>query len=64
VASHKEWWLTPEQVAAGSAKKLGGNVLMGLTANGQLLLQENPQEWPHHHTLYQESRKDSAVIPY
>ena len=45
-------------------KKLGGNALMGLTTNGQLLLQENPQEWPHHHTLYQESRKDSAVIPY
>ena len=32
-------------------KKLGGNVLMGLTTNGQLLLQENPQEWAHHHTL-------------
>jgi len=45
-------------------KKLGGNALMSLTTNGQLLLQENPQEWPHHHTLYQESRKDSAVIPY
>jgi hypothetical protein len=24
-------------------KKLGGNALMGLTTNGQLLLQENPQ---------------------
>jgi hypothetical protein len=45
-------------------KKLGGNVLMGFTTNGQLLLQENPQEWAHHHTLYQESRKDWAVIPY
>lgn len=45
-------------------KKLGGNVLMGLTTNGQLLLQENPQEWAHYHTLYQESRKDWAVIPY
>ena len=44
-------------------KKLGGNALMGLTTNGQLLLQENPQEWPHHHTLYQESRKHWAVIP-
>jgi len=37
---------------------------MGLTTNGQLLLQENPQEWAHYHTLYQESRKDWAVIPY
>ena len=45
-------------------KKLGGNVLMGLTTNGQLLLQENSQEWAHYPTLYQESRKDWAVIPY
>ncbi|MEG4107962.1 zinc-ribbon domain-containing protein [Microcoleus sp. S13_C5] len=27
-------------------------------------LQENPEEWAHYHTLYQESRKDWAVIPY
>jgi hypothetical protein len=37
---------------------------MGLTANDPLLLQENPQEWALYHTLYQESRKDWAVIPY
>jgi superfamily II DNA or RNA helicase len=27
-------------------------------------LQENPEEWAQYHTLYQESRKDWAVIPY
>ncbi|MBE9224205.1 methyltransferase domain-containing protein [Phormidium sp. LEGE 05292] len=27
-------------------------------------LQENPEEWAQYHTLYQESRKDWAIIPY
>jgi hypothetical protein len=27
-------------------------------------LQENPEEWAQYHTLYQNSRKDWAVIPY
>ncbi|MFB2839652.1 zinc-ribbon domain-containing protein [Floridanema evergladense] len=27
-------------------------------------LQENPEEWAQYHTLYQESRKDWAIVPY
>lgn len=27
-------------------------------------LQKNPEKWALYHTLYQESRKDWAVIPY
>lgn len=27
-------------------------------------LQENPEEWAQYHTLYKESRKDWAIVPY
>ena len=27
-------------------------------------LQKNPEEWAQYHTLYQEARKDWAVVPY
>jgi hypothetical protein len=56
--------LTRRQRRYGDFSSMNGAWNHAKSETTHARLQENPEEWAQYHTLYQEARKDWAVVPY